>query len=309
MGMMSTAAKVHEVVAACRRYGRSSIIALGGPPGTGKTHVAIRAAQEFAGEPTRVKEIQFHQSFTYDEFIEGLRMGRDSAVSPEKGVFMRVNEWAGADRVVGHNYVLLVEELTRANLPAVLGELLTYLEHRERSFETMFSRTSLQVASNLVILATFNPLDRSALHVDDALLRRMRIIDFLPDTTQLEEMLAECGAKLSGAVITRLKAIFVNCEKKHPQEYASLIPFGHGAFSEVLSESDLYPLWDQRLRRILYRPLQDPHPFAATIQHSYPWTDPHFRVDTSAEETGASAPAGKAEDATGALPRDQGVPS
>lgn len=266
---MKTREKVAEVVATSERYGKTSIIALSGPPGSGKSHVALLAAQTIARVPTRVREIQFHQSYSYEEFIEGLRIAPDGSVRPEKGVFLRLNEDAEADTVPGHNYVLLIEEFTRANLSSVLGELLTYVEHRNRSFETMFSRTSVQVASNLVLMTTFNPTDRSAINIDDALLRRMRIIDFLPDADQLEEMLA--GRALASHVLRKIGDIFRECESVHRELYASRMPFGHGVFSEVQEESDLHSLWHQRLQRILYRPGQDPHEFAETIERAYPW--------------------------------------
>lgn len=282
---------IGQVVKACLSYGGSSIIALAGPPATGKSHVALIAAQRHAGLPSRVREIQFHQAFTYEEFMEGLRIDATGAVSPKSGVFLETNEDATHDPA--HNYVLLIEELTRANIAAVLGELLTYVEHRERTFRTLFSGTSVQVAPRLTILATFNPVDRSALGIDDALLRRLRIIDFLPDTGQLEDMLATNAPGLPKPVVKRLKGIFETCQAKHPKEYETLVPFGHGIFSEVSSEADLYPLWSQRLRRMLYRPLQDPHPFAATIEAAYPWQTPNFKLaleELEAEDTNSSAP-------------------
>lgn len=280
---MNTNEKIAEVVAACERYGKTSIIALSGPPGTGKSYVALRAAQVFAGVPTRVREIQFHQSYSYEEFIEGLRIAPDGSVSPEKGVFLRMNEDAEADVVPAHKYVLLVEEFTRANLSAVLGELLTYIEHRDRAFETMFSKTSVQVAGNLVLMATFNPTDRSAVNIDDALLRRMRIIDFPPDSDQLEEMLE--GRALAPHVVRKLGEVFSTCRAEHSELYASRMPFGHGIFDEVREEGELYALWHQRIRRILYRPGHDPHEFAETIERAYPWaTSPQYELPLPAAE-------------------------
>lgn len=267
----ATEARVKEVVDACARYGSTSIIALAGAPATGKSHIAIIAAQRHAGEPTRVKELQFHQAFTYEEFMEGLRIDATGAVQPTPGVFLDWNEDASVDDVAEHRYVLLIEELTRANLSAVLGELLTYVEHRDRDFETLFSRTKARVAKNLTILATFNPVDRSALSIDDALLRRLRIIDFLPDPEQLDEMLNQPSRKVSKSVIEALKGIFEICRQKHGPDYETLMPFGHGIFSEVYSEDDLHALWHQRIKRILRRPLLDPHPFTETIEEAYPW--------------------------------------
>ena len=270
----ATEAKIAEVVDACEKYGRSSIIALSGVPATGKSFVASIAAQRFADEPTRVREVQFHQSFTYEEFVEGLRIGSSGSVDPMAGVFLEWNELALEDPKL--RYVLLIEELTRANLASVLGELLTYVEHRHRNFHTMFSRRSMRVAQNLTIMATYNPIDRSAIDIDDALLRRLRIIDMPPDIEQLAEMLTANG--LSGQVRDRLAAIFSDCRAKHSTEYEALMPFGHGIFAEVRNEADLAPLWQQRIRRMLYRPTLDPHPFAETISSAYPWREAGFKL-------------------------------
>ena len=271
----ATEEKVREVVAACESYGKTSIIALAGPPATGKSHVALIAAQRHAGMPSRVREVQFHQSFTYEEFVEGLRIDATGAVNPKSGVFLEVNDDSMADP--GHNHVLLIEELTRTNLAAALGELLTYVEHRDRSFTTLFGGQSVQVSRRLTILATFNPVDRSALNIDAALLRRLRIIDFLPDTGQLADMLMAKDPPIPEEVITSLQAIFLACKAKHPEYYDTLVPFGHGVFSEIRTEDDLHPLWEQRLKRMLYRPLQDPHPFARTISEAYPWRNRDYR--------------------------------
>lgn len=265
----ATESQIAAVVKACGDYGETSIIALSGVPATGKSFVAAIAAQRFAGEPTRVREVQFHQSFTYEEFVEGLRIGAHGAVEPVSGVFLEWNERALDDGKL--RYVLLIEELTRANLGSVLGELLTYVEHRDRNFHTMFSRKSMMVAKNLTIVATYNPVDRSAIDIDDALLRRLRIIDMSPDLGQLQEMLTTNGLPLP--VIQQLKRVFEACIAKHPQDYDVMMPFGHGIFAEVKSEADLNPLWHQRIRRMLYRPLLDPHAFAETISAAYPWKD------------------------------------
>ena len=113
-------------------------------------------------------------------------------LSVKPGVFSQIwNEQASDDE--NQPYVLLIEELTRANLAAVLGELMTYIEHRTRPFLTVYSRRPVLVAKNITVIATYNPTDRSALEIDLALLRRLRIIDFPPSTDQLAEMLGKNG--------------------------------------------------------------------------------------------------------------------
>lgn len=274
----STEKVITEVVSACEKYGGTSIIALAGVPATGKSFVAAIAAQRFADEPTRVREVQFHQSFTYEEFMEGLRIAADGSVEPVPGVFLEWNDLANDDGAL--RYVLLIEELTRANVSAVLGELLTFVEHRNRPFLSMFSRRLIRVASNITIIATFNPVDRSALDIDAALLRRLRVIDMPPDNDQLQEMLTAQG--LPQPVTDRIRHLFAACRAAFPEDFETLMPFGHGVFSEVSVEADLHPLWQQRLKRMLYRPLRDPHPFAEVIKSAYPWTDKSFAVPVEA---------------------------
>lgn len=271
----TTEAKIAEVIEACKRYGDRSIIALSGVPGTGKSFSAAIAAQRFTGEPLLVREIQFHQSFSYEEFIEGLRIDESAGVKVVPGIFLEWNQRALED--VGNRYALLVEELTRANLPAVLGELMTYLEHRDRPFVTIYSRKPVQVAKNLTVLATFNPTDRSAIDLDTALIRRLRIIRFPPSTQQLAEMLSNAG--LDDKVMAKLQALFSTCEERFQDQYEHLMPFGHGIFADVRNEQpDLHRLWVERIQHLLRRPLIEPHAFVDVIEECYPWRDPNYKV-------------------------------
>ena len=268
----ATESAITSVVDACERYGSRSIVALAGVPGTGKSFIASIAAQRFCDEPLLVREIQFHQSFSYEEFVEGLRIDESAGVNVVPGVFLDWNQRALDDP--GRRYVLLIEELTRANLAAVLGELMTYVEHRNRPFVSVYSRRAVYVANNLTILATYNPTDRTAIELDSALIRRLRIVRCAPSGDQLIEML---GENLSPAVLAKLQGIFTECERRFGHEYEHLMPFGHGVFAEVQSETpDLNLLWIERLKYLLRRPLIEPHPFTEVIESLYPWRDSGF---------------------------------
>lgn len=286
----ATEAKISEVISACARHGARSIIALSGVPGTGKSHVAGIAAQRIAADPLMVREIQFHPTFSYEEFIEGYRANSSGGFAIEKGLFLEWNDRALEDP--NHKYVILIEEFTRANLPAVLGELMTYVEHRDRAFTTVYSRRPIRVAANLVILATLNPRDRSALELDDALLRRLRLIPFPPDNQQLREMLN--GRGLAASVLGKLTGLFDECRGQFEGDFDALMPFGHGIFSEVSAEApDLFELWKQRINPLLNPPGRQPHPFAEVIERHYPWRSADARV---------AAPAPAAANAGGAAP-------
>lgn len=272
--MTTTQDRIDLVVETCRRHGHDSIVMLSGVPGTGKTHVALAAAEAVAGHPALVEQIQFHQAYSYEDFMEGLRPQPGGGYAPQEGVFLLWNQRARDDPA--NTYVLLIEELSRAEISAVLGELMTYVEHRNRSFTLPVSGGRTQVAENLVLLATMNPRDRSALEIDDALIRRLRIVSCPPDTDQLEEMLKSSlpGNGLGPGevdLILALKNIFVACQASFPDTYDVDMPFGHGVFAGVKGVDDLRDLWHQRLHHLLHRPLLLPHPFADVIAASYAW--------------------------------------
>jgi 5-methylcytosine-specific restriction protein B len=138
---------------------------------------------------------------------------------------------------------------------------------------TPITRRGVKVASNLVIIATMNPRDRSALEIDEALIRRLRIIDCPPDPDQLREMLA--ARALREETVGQLAEMFEQLRAEHGQQlFASLMPFGHGVFAELQTEADLSSLWRQQIWHLLYRPLAPPHPFAARIEALYPFPKP-----------------------------------
>lgn len=273
----ATEAKISKVRDTCEKHGHRAIVALEGVPGTGKSFVARIAAQRLADQPELVREVQFHQSFTYEEFVEGMRIDDSGGVDVWPGVFLEWNEQALNDP--GHTYVLLIEELSRANISAVLGELMTYLEYRDRPFLTIYSRRPVKVAENLILIATYNPVDQSAIEIDKALLRRMRVIQFPPSEDQLEEMLERNGSSLSAEVIDRLQELFRQCRSQGEGNFEQEMPFGHGIFADVGNEQpDLHELWEERIRHLLRPPLKQPHAYTPIIEDHYPWRDPDFSV-------------------------------
>lgn len=166
-----------------------------GPPGTGKTFVATQLALHLTGDAGRVAVVQFHPSFSYEDFVEGLRPAlhtdNQSSVRYEipPGIFRQFCAAAAADPL--QRYVLIVDEINRADLGSVLGELMMLLEYRgpQHTLRLPYSRELFHIPENLILLATMNTADRSLALLDFALRRRFHAFEMLPDRLVLERYL------------------------------------------------------------------------------------------------------------------------
>lgn len=252
---------VAKVVATARLHGPSSLIALAGVPGTGKSFVATQVALALTGHSLLIKTIQFHPGFSYDDFMEGFRP-IPGGFELQNGILMQINEQARRDPT--NTYVLLIEEFTRANVTAVLGELLTYIEYRDRSFHVPSGR-QLRLAPNLLFLTTYNPLDRSALELDDAIIRRLRIITVDPSAEVLADLLTANTPEETAFKASLVKNFEKLCDDCRSED-GSLLPFGHAVFRGLKGPVGLRSLWDEQIRFLVRRPGLPPHPLADAIE-------------------------------------------
>ena len=162
-------------------------IILQGPPGTGKTFMAKRLAFLAMGErdEARIEMVQFHQSYSYEDFIQGFRPQEDGSFKLENGVFYRFCKKAMSDP--NRKYFFIIDEINRGNLSKVFGELMLLIEKDKRSKDyavsltySLSSETRFFIPDNVYLIGTMNTADRSLAVVDYALRRRFAFIDVLP---------------------------------------------------------------------------------------------------------------------------------
>jgi len=171
-------------------------IVLYGPPGTGKTYLALELARYLAGpdDPSRVQLVQFHPSYSYEDFFEGYRptLTEDGqpAFALQAGPLRRQAARASSEAGRGHANFLIIDEMNRADLARVFGEMYFLLEYRDRTVLPQYSPdTSFRLPRNLFIIGTMNTADRSIAMVDAAIRRRFSFIELHPDEAPVSGLL------------------------------------------------------------------------------------------------------------------------
>lgn len=156
-----------------------------GPPGTSKTYVARKFSEYFTQNSDNVEIIQFHQSYSYEDFVEGIKPSISTTAgiefSRQSGLFKNIVKRCIEQPT--ESFVLIIDEINRGNISKIIGELIYLLEYRNESISLTYSPgEKFYIPSNLYIVGTMNSADRSIAFVDYALRRRFYFIDFYPDS-------------------------------------------------------------------------------------------------------------------------------
>ena len=252
-----------------------------GPPGTGKTYNSVIYAVAICdGKPVdeltdydavmsrynelkkagRISFTTFHQSYGYEEFIEGIKPiidenKHDIGYTIEPGVFKKFCDNAKSitrtstcieSTVIEENtepYVFIIDEINRGNISKIFGELITLIESTKRagmpeaaSAILPYSGDEFSVLSNVYILGTMNTADRSIALMDTALRRRFQFVEMMPDSDVLRKIHADKVEDLDVAAM--LDKINERIEFLYDREHT----IGHAFFTDLKDDATLEKL-------------------------------------------------------------------
>lgn len=212
---------------------------------------------ENAVEHGRVKFITFHQSYSYEEFIEGIRPKMDSdelTYSLEKGVFKEISD--NAKNYPNHNYVIIIDEINRGNISKIFGELITLIEPSKRLFSgnekehpkevtLPYSKKLFGVPKNLYILGTMNTADKSISLLDSALRRRFSFTEMLPNSTVVKDNISIEGIEVEKLFETINSRIEFLINKDHTIGHSYFLKIKENQTIEALAlifKNEIIPL-------------------------------------------------------------------
>lgn len=185
-------------------------VILQGAPGVGKTFAAKRLAYSIMGQKdtSRVAMVQFHQSYSYEDFIQGYRPSKDG-FELENGTFYKFCKEAEEDNE--RPYFFIIDEINRGNLSKILGELMMLIEKDKRGekIKLLYSNEWFTVPQNVRIIGMMNTADRSLALMDYALRRRFAFFDFAPafSSEGFKNYLAEKNSPKLERLITAVESL------------------------------------------------------------------------------------------------------
>jgi 5-methylcytosine-specific restriction enzyme B len=216
-GLFLAASQFDEMLEALKE---KKNVVLQGAPGVGKTFVAKRLAYALIGsnDQRQVEVIQFHQSYSYEDFIQGFRPTPKGHFDLKYGIFHQFCFRAQREESAQKPYVFIIDEINRGNLSKIFGELMMLIEPdkrgKEHAIPLAYSQSAAEkfyIPENLHLIGMMNTADRSLAMVDYALRRRFRFITLKPEfaSESFRKSLSDAGAgaQLVNKIVGRMGAL------------------------------------------------------------------------------------------------------
>jgi 5-methylcytosine-specific restriction protein B len=251
-----------------------------GVPGTGKSWYARQIAIKLTdGNRGMMREVQFHPSYQYEDFVEGyVPDGKQGFRLADKHLL----EMADVARHSSGPAVLVIDEFSRTDPARVLGEAMTYMEGSLRGVEFYLpSGRRVMIPNNLIFLATMNPEDRSVDEIDSAMERRWAKVALKPDARKLRGFLEKNGAPAAmiGPVIE-----FFSGLQKH-------IEIGHAFFRTSKDPASVSRVWNNQLQYIVRKRFKFDSETQTEIEALWKTCEAAIKaISAGAEEIAAAVP-------------------
>jgi len=196
-----TGLTVSELERWVRAIERKKQAILSGTPGTGKTFIAQKLAQHLIGSGDGFSElVQFHPAYSYEDFIQGIRPQTQAGQLSYPLVPGRFLEFCYRAKSRSGRCVMIIDEINRAHLAQVFGELMYLLEYRDRTIPLAGSKEPFAIPANVRLIGTMNTADRSIALVDYALRRRFAFIELRPNYQVLRRYHQNTGFPVDGLI-------------------------------------------------------------------------------------------------------------
>ena len=181
--------------------------------------------------------IEFHQNYSYEDFIEGYRPNEDGKLEIEKGIFFQF--CLTAENNPDKDFYLIIDEINRGNLSKIFGELLMLIEKdkRETSVTLAYSKVKFKVPKNLYLIGLMNTADRSIAIIDYALRRRFSFVVIMPayENEKFKDYIASLNNEKLNRIIKTIKDL--NKEISNDVSLGEEFMIGHSYFCNLTKEN------------------------------------------------------------------------